>query len=442
MKSFKFKKLFSILTAVFIVANFSIPAFAKQQDKPPQTFSDSYVVMNLDTAQVLIEKNMDKQQYPASITKILTLALALENADLSEKIEVSGDSVKGFTSEDAHIALQEGEVITLRDAVYATHLMSANDAANVIADYIGGSIPEFVDMMNEKVKEIGCKNTHFENANGMPNEAHLTTAYDMALITKYALSVPGFEDVFNSKKYVMKKTNKTDEERAFGTFHYMVTDSAYSYKGAKGGKLGWTKPAGHTIVTTASKNGMNLVCVAMKSQTKFEKYKDTTALFDYCFDNFHEEVLNGSSLKANPVPVLNGEKTIFELEPIFENKYKILLHNSHSISDVQVSSDLKEKYYVDEQINPKLVFTINNCGDEMVDNFTIPLEYKGGKTANGSVTNGFDRILDGFVDAFLGLAIIIFRTICIGFGIVLIIRFYNKNMFKRKNKSQKTRKRL
>ena len=437
-----FKNLLSSLLALSLGFSLSISAFASNEDTPPEVFSDSYVVMDLDTSQVLIEKNMDKQEYPASITKIMTLALALENGELTDEITVCKDCIAGFTSEDAHIALKEGEEISLRDAVYATHLMSANDAANVVAHHIGGSIPDFVDMMNQKAKEIGCKNTHFENPNGMPKENHLTTAYDMALITKYALSVPGFEDVFNSTQYVMKKTNKTPEERNFGTFHYMVTTSAFSYNGALGGKLGWTKPAGHTIVTTASRSGINLVCVAMKSTNKFEKYKDTTALFDYCFDNFHEETLSGATLKANPVPVLKGEKTIFEIEPIFKDKYKILLHNSHSSKDIDYSSNLKESYSYDEDINPQLIFTVKNCQAEMKDSFSIPLEYKGGKTANASITTTFDRFLDGFLDGFLSFVILIVKTIAICLGIALIIRFYNKNMFKRKNKSQKTKKKL
>ncbi|MEG1994561.1 MAG: D-alanyl-D-alanine carboxypeptidase family protein, partial [Oscillospiraceae bacterium] len=379
------KKILSTISLITVIITQAVLSYAA----PPQLssiVSDSYVIMNSDTGQILVEKNMDKQEFPASITKILTLAIAMENGNLDDKITVCKDCVSGFTSEDANIALTEGEQVTLRDMVYATHLMSANDAANVVAHHTGDSVDEFVDMMNEKAKDIGCENTHFTNANGMPDNNHYTTAKDMALITKYALSVPQFKKVFSETAYTMPPTNKQDEQRLFGTYHYMVVNSAYNYKYATGGKLGWTKPAGHTIVTTASKNGLNLICVAMKTSQKYDKYKDSIALFDYCFDNFHAEKINGSTLKANEVPVFNGEKVMFKLNPTFDNNYTIYLHNNYTKADVEISSNLKSSYTIEDEIKPEIIFKLKDCQGEMYDgNFAVPLAYDGNKDAGSSI---------------------------------------------------------
>lgn len=428
------KKIFAFIILISTLFTFTTTSYANISDLN-SVVSDSYVVMDIDTGQILVEKNMDKHEYPASITKILTLAIALENGDLNDKITVCEDCVKGFTSEDANIALTKGEEVTLKDMVYATHLMSANDAANVVAHHTAGSLDKFIEMMNEKAESIGCENSNFVNANGMPDNNHYTTAKDMALITKYALSVPGFKEVFSSTGYTMEPTNIQSGKRLFGTFHYMVVPSAFHYEYATGGKLGWTKPAKHTIVTTASKNGMNLICVAMKTTQKYDKYKDSIKLFDYCFDNFHKEIINGNSLKANEVPVLNGEKVIFNLNPIFENTYSMYLHNSFTRKDIEITSNLKKSYNMDEKINPELVLKVKNCEDYMYGGeLLIPLKYDGVKDTGSSVVNGFDRAVDGFLDSTIGFVGVCVKTVCVGAGIVLVIRFYNKNMFKRKRK--------
>ena len=438
------KKILSILTVILIILLYNVSAIATDNDKLGTIVSDSYIVMDSDTGQILIEKNMDKKEFPASITKILTLAIALENGNLDDKIKVCADCVNGFTSEDANIALSEGEEVTLRDMVYATHLMSANDAANVVAHHTAGSIDKFVDMMNEKVKSIGCKNTNFTNANGMPDDNHYTTAKDMALITKYALSIPEFKKVFASTEYTMSPTNIQDKQRLFGTYHYMVVPSAFNYEYSTGGKLGWTKPAGHTIVTTANKNGMNLICVAMKTTNKYDKYKDSIALLDYCFDNFHIEKISGTSLKANEVPVFNGEKVMYKINPIFKSSYQMYLHNNYTKNDIDISSNLKKSYNIDDKINPQVIFKVRDCeGDMYGGAFSVDLEYDGSKDTGSSVVNGFDRAVDGFVDGIMGFIGILIKTVLIILGFILVIRYYNKNMFKRKKKIKKiSRKRL
>ena len=164
-------------------------AWAAYTEQVPATASQTSVVIDAATGQVLVEKGMDQMMYPASITKIMTVLLALENSDPDKIHTMSYEATHSIDPNSTHIALTEGEQLTLRDLMYATMVASANDAANGIAECVAGSIDQFVAMMNEKAKEIGAVHTHFANANGLHNTDHYTTAYDMALITKYALKI-------------------------------------------------------------------------------------------------------------------------------------------------------------------------------------------------------------------------------------------------------------
>ncbi|MDO5603468.1 MAG: D-alanyl-D-alanine carboxypeptidase family protein, partial [Oscillospiraceae bacterium] len=257
---------------------------------PPATVSESYAVIDADSGQVYISKNASVQKYPASITKILTLALFFEKTggSMEGTLTVSQTAIDALEYGASTIALQPGEVISLEDAVMATALMSANDAANCLAEYTAGSLPAFADMMNRKLEEIGCTGTHFVNPNGLHDPQHYTTAADMAAITRYALTVPGVLTALSTDSYLMRPTNLQSEERPFGTGHAMFVQSTYTYEGALGGKTGWTPEARHTMVTVAERGGRRLICVVMDSPQKWDKYKDTIALLDYCFDTFQQ----------------------------------------------------------------------------------------------------------------------------------------------------------
>ena len=188
------KRYAALFLTVVIVLFLPFRASAAYAVEIPVTASQTSVVMDISTGQVLVEKEMNQKMYPASITKIMTVLLALENADPATVHTMSYEATHSIDSGSTHIALTEGEQITLKDLIYATMVASANDAANGIAECVGGSIEQFVAMMNEKAKEIGAVNTHFVNANGLHDPDHYTTAYDMALITQYALGVEGFRD--------------------------------------------------------------------------------------------------------------------------------------------------------------------------------------------------------------------------------------------------------
>ncbi|MDD2955380.1 MAG: D-alanyl-D-alanine carboxypeptidase [Oscillospiraceae bacterium] len=354
------KRSFALLPAIAILLSLLVlPAGAAYSAEPPQAVSEAYVVMDASTGQILIEKNMDQKEYPASITKIMTAILALENASLDDTHEMTYEATHSIDYNSTHIALTEGEVVTLRELMYAMLLTSANDAANGIAEMIGGTIPDFVEMMNAKAEELGCTGTHFANPHGLDDEAHYTTAHDMALITRYALTLPEFREFFSREKYTMGPTNKQPNERYFWSQHEMLFDSDYTYPRATGGKLGWTPIAKHTAVTTAEQDGLELICVVMNSTAAKEKYEDTAALFDYCFDSFAEIVLTKQSLQGFEVPLLDdGGQQVGEVRIYPDNEVDVLVHRSYEKSDLKLEYNVPEAYHTGEEIHPTLTVTM------------------------------------------------------------------------------------
>ena len=247
--------------------------------------SESAIVMEATTGTVLYEKNAHEQHYPASITKIMTTMLALENCELDEIVTYSEDAV--YKTEGSGIYRDVGEQMTLEDTLYAVMLESANECAYATAEHVtGGDYEAFIQMMNDKATELGCTETNFTNSNGLPDEEHLTSCYDMALISREAIKDDMFRTIISTVRYDLPKTNKS-EPLAMFNHHKMISNnitSQYLYEYAIGGKTGYTNAARSTLVTYAEKDGMLLICVVMRSEGTH--FTDTINLFDYCFDNF------------------------------------------------------------------------------------------------------------------------------------------------------------
>ena len=251
--------------------------------KDPEVYSESAILVEATTGTILYEKNAEETRYPASITKILTVLLALENGKMDDEIIFSEDSLR--KTEGTRIGFDVGEIISVESCIYSVLLGSDNQCAYALAEHIGGTYDRFIEMMNERVKKIGCVNTHFNNPHGLPDDNHYTCAYDMALITKEAMKNATFRQFFSTKQYTVPATNKADS-RLINNHHIMVLDqdANYHYDGITGGKNGYTSLALNTLVTTASQNNMELICVVMK--TSSTHYSDTRNLLNYGFQNF------------------------------------------------------------------------------------------------------------------------------------------------------------
>lgn len=248
--------------------------------------SECAIVIEASTGTVLYEKNSTEECYPASITKIMTTMLALENCSLDETVTFSEDAV--YTTEGSGIYRNVGEEMSMEDCLYAVMLESANECAYAVAEHVAdGDYEAFIDMMNEKAEELGCTGTNFTNSHGLPDEDHVTTCYDMALIAQAAIQDDMFRTLISTTTYDLPETNMSEPLTLYN-HHKMISNnrtSQYLYEYAIGGKTGYTSAAGNTLVTYAEKDGMMLICVLMKSGSAIQ-YTDTISLFDYCFENY------------------------------------------------------------------------------------------------------------------------------------------------------------
>ena len=191
--------------------------------------AESAILMDATTGKILYEKNSRTKQYPASITKLMTILLALEHGSLEDEITFSHDAVFSIEPGSAHIAIQEGEILTLEQVLYGIMLRSANECANAAAEYVDGSLEKFAEHMTARAKELGCENTNFVNANGLFDENHYTTAYDMALIAQELLKNETYRSMMSNTYYVIPPTNKQPEERPLHGQHQMLNESSLYY---------------------------------------------------------------------------------------------------------------------------------------------------------------------------------------------------------------------
>ena len=262
---------------------------------------------NLNEKKVLYAKNIHERMYPASTTKIMTALVALDKGDLDAQTTVSKEAITFSESGVSTAKLKEGDVLTLRQLLYALLTVSANDAANVIAEQIAGSQDAFVEMMNQEAQKIGATNTHFVNASGLPDPDHYSTAHDMALIMREGLKNKKFRRIIGTTDYTIKPTNMNSESRVLHTHHPMLApESSYHYDGCIGGKTGYTSEAGNTLVTAAEKNGTTYITVTMKAADLAVASTDSTALFNYGYQNFTKAQVNGGEVSVpNGVTVDN-----------------------------------------------------------------------------------------------------------------------------------------
>ena len=307
--------------------------------------AETAVLIDAASGEILYDKDADKKMYPASITKLMTILLALENGKLTDEITFSHDAVYNIEPGSAHIAILEGETLTLEQVLRAIILRSANEASNGVAEYVDGSVEAFAKHMTERAKELGCTNTNFVNANGL-FENHYTTAHDMALIARELLKHEEYRSMMSETDYEIPPTNLQTETRYLHGQHQMLNpNSIYYYKDAIGGKTGYTVEAGNTLVTYAERDGLTLIAVVMKCNGA-EHYTDTAALFDYGFANYASVKIAAVSDYTSTVPVTEtynkkavalGKVTIAPSEDVYYT-----LPKGTDASAVTVKTDIPE----------------------------------------------------------------------------------------------------
>lgn len=250
--------------------------------KQPEIASEAAVLMDAESGQVLYSKNADKQLYPASITKLMTALLTAENAGLDETVTYRASAVENLESGAANVQLSEGDTMSVKDSLYALLLKSACEVANGLAEHISGTQEAFALKMNERAKELGCKNTNFTNASGLNDTTHVTTAYDMALITRAAMANETVRTIASTLSYELPAVQKRGTLTVYNGHKMLNPANEQYYSGIVGGKTGYTSKAGNTLATEVTRDDKTLIAVVMKSSSKH--YNDTKALFDYGFE--------------------------------------------------------------------------------------------------------------------------------------------------------------
>ena len=268
--------------------------------KPPKvSYAQTALLMDMSSGRVLYSKNLDERVYPASTTKMMTGILALEMGNMSDSVTATYDALKSITLDDSHMGILIGENLTMEQLVNGMMVYSANDAANVIAIHLAGSMDAFVDIMNQKAQELGMTGTHFVNPCGSHDDNHYTTTRDLAILAKYAMKNEKFREIVKTPVYKIAPTNKYTTERILSNTNLFLGTSRstyYYYQPAIGIKTGHTSQAGYCLVSAASHNGIELLSIVMNCKnvdTKEQAYSyiDSKALFEFGFDNYKHKPL-------------------------------------------------------------------------------------------------------------------------------------------------------
>ena len=254
----------------------------------PRIGAESAILMDINTGVILYAKNIHEQCYPASITKVLTCLLAMEHGDLDDMVSFSHEAVFSVPGDGSNMGMDVGESITLEQCLYGILVGSANEVANAVGEYVSGTIDDFITMMNERAAELGCTDSHFVNTNGLFDEDHYTSAYDLALISSQFFQNEMLCKISNTARYHFEPTPTQPDDFYLINKHQLI-NGEIAYDGIVGGKTGFVSQARQTLITCAEKSGMKLVCVVFKEESPAQ-FTDTVALFDYGFQNF--QVLN------------------------------------------------------------------------------------------------------------------------------------------------------
>lgn len=338
--------LFPLLLTILFLSTFLTTSFAAETTSPISIYSPSCILMEASTGKILYEKNANQVRYPASTTKIMTAILALENCELTDVATVSRNAIHSIPPDYVTCRIKEGEQLTIEQLLNVLLVPSANDAAIVLAEHISGSVSKFSDLMNEKAKEIGCKNTHFVNPNGIHNKNHTSTAYDLALMGQYAMKNDTFRKIVQKTKYTLPATNKyAKEDRTFYTTNDLLikntskSKSNYYYPNATGIKTGYTGEAGNCLVSSAKKDNMEVIAVVLGADfTKeglSEKFLDSITLLNYAFDNYAIQTLQEKNSVLREVEVAGATKETQNLKVLVKDNIEALMNKNTAIENLE-----------------------------------------------------------------------------------------------------------
>ena len=337
----------------------------------PAIGAQGAILMEAETGTILYEKNIHEKLYPASITKILTCLIGSEQCDMNETITMSHDAVFSIPRDSSNIGLDVNEQITVEQCMYGILVGSANEAANALGEHISGSMESFADMMNERAEELGCQNSHFVTTNGLHDDNHYTTPYDMAVIARSFFDNELLCKMSSTPTYYIPQSPTQPDDDLYVNSHnkFLYPNGKYYYEYVVGSKTGYTDLARQTLVTCAEKDGMKLICVVMKEESP-SQFEDTTTLFEYGFSNFQK--LN---VAANETEYTVDNNGFFQTDKdVFGNSTPILSINESASVVLPITA-------VFEDMDSELIY--DEDSDDCVA--TIQYTYHGIPVGNATV---------------------------------------------------------
>ena len=328
----KTRRFFPVFLSLLLFVSLITPARAAEGDIGDwEVEAKAALLLDPDTEEILYARNIHKRLYPASLTKVMTCLLVLETLDAGTLtrdmvLTASEEAINSVPADGSTAGIKPGEELTVEQLLYCIMLSSANEGCNILAEAVAGSVSAFVDRMNEQAADLGCEDTHFVNANGMPDDNHYTTAWDLYLITREARTHADFMPLVNTAYYEVPATNLSDA-RKLRTTNYLISSwytSGYLYKGAAGIKTGSTNAAGYCLIASAERSGRSLLSVVMGADRVTlddgtiltKSFSETIKLYDWGFDNFTRQIILKEDELVWEVPVtLSQEQDYVKVHP-------------------------------------------------------------------------------------------------------------------------------
>lgn len=440
MKKNTFRQFINIVLSLTLL--FNTPIYSAELDTSnsssgaPTVEAESAILMDAKTGEILFEKNSTLRQYPASITKLMTALLAIENLKPSDIITFSEEAIYGIEPNSSHIGMRVGEQITVDQALHGLLLMSANEVANGIAEKVSGSIENFAVAMTRKAESLGAKGTHFANPHGLHDDNHYTTALDMALIMRALYNNEYFLEIMGNFTYEIPPTNKVNEKRYLAQQHKLLTpfgDSTLYRQDVIGGKTGYTDQARHTLVTAARQGDIDLIVVILKSSSKQGMYEDTSKLLDYGFNNYEifDLLTQDEVISTLPIYSIKSGKLIefAKCDIIASSNESVLINKNIKLRDLVTNISLPE--YLEMGVSPgdvvgSIEYIYNNKVLARSDLKVADFEYASSPyTANQPTKPLITFPLSSFL-ILLGILV----SICV--ILIIIIKRKHKKRFKHK----------
>lgn len=440
------KRLTFFITIVLIITLLAptlstIPASAAYNGEID--FEAEIVYMeNLDQNSVIFNKNSTKQVPMASLTKITTAMVVLDNCkNLDEEVTASEAAIKALRGTNSSTAgTQAGEVLTVRELLNLLLIRSANETALILAEHVGGDVETFVGMMNDFAESLGCKNTHYVNPHGLDANGHYSTAEDIALIIKYALQNDTFREIVGTAEYIMPATNKRKETKYLNTNNLLLKNSSYYYEPCKGIKTGSTNNAGYCLASYATKNGYTYLCVIMNAPNKplteestyniNYSFRETKIAYEWVFSNIKLKTITSTTDVVDVVDVALAKKTD-HVRLVPANDVSALMPANLDAEQLEIKTvpgsvpkDLKAPIKAGTVLGQAeikyagdIIETVDLVAGEDVDRSLIAALKYGIKSF---FTSKFMRFI------YAGIAVVIL--------LIILLRYYNKNIKKKKYK--------